>query len=76
MATNTAALDPDELDPNKKPFWKPAELHRLGFGHHTAVLHTIEAGDIQAVRIGRKRLIPTNWIRQQMQLPELPTGKD
>jgi hypothetical protein len=69
---NSAGIDPDELDPLKKPFWKTNELHRLGMGHQTAVLAAIKAGDIDAVRIGRKLLIPTAWVRRALGLDAQP----
>jgi excisionase family DNA binding protein len=67
---NTAELDPAELDPLQKPFWKPAELHRLGMGRHNTVLDAIDRGDIPAVKVGRKVLIPTSWIRRQLGLDD------
>lgn len=76
MTTNTAVLDhvpPSELDPRIKAFWRPSELHRLGMGAHQTVLAAIQAGEIPAVKIGRKLLIPTAWIRRQMQLPDVDT---
>lgn len=66
-----ATFDPDELDPMKKPFWSPSEVRRLGFGHQAWVLRAIREGEIEHIRIGRKFLIPTTWIRRQMGLPDL-----
>ena len=74
VTTNTADFDSRELDPSVKPFWKPSEMHRLGLGSHRAVLYAIESGEIEAVRIGKRLLIPTMWIRRKMQLPDLPSS--
>jgi hypothetical protein len=79
MEQNTAELDPvppSELDPRRKPFWRPAEMKRLGMGSHQTVLDAIEAGDIPVTKVGRKLLIPTAWIRRQMQLPELDASPE
>ena len=64
MSSNTAVLDGDELNPLVKPFWKPHELHRVGLGHPRAVLAAIHSGEIPAVRVGRKFLVPTSWVDQ------------
>lgn len=79
MERNIAQLDrvsADELDPRVKPFWKPSELHRLGLGSHQTVLAAIERKEIHALRVGRKILVPTAWLRAQMYLPEIVLGLD
>lgn len=79
MEPNTAELDRVaawELDPRRKPFWKPGELSRLGMGSHQTVLDAIEAEQIPCLRVGRKVLIPTSWLRRQMQLPDIDLNND
>jgi excisionase family DNA binding protein len=67
--TNTAALDLDaELDPGVNPWQKPDDLPRLGFGDRKTVYAAIKAGQIPSTRIGRKYLVPTWWVRRQLQL--------
>src|SRR5262245_32831184 len=64
------AVKPEELDPLVKPFWGTRELHRVGLGHQRAVLAAIKDGSIPAVRIGRRFLIPTSWIRRTIGLDD------
>jgi hypothetical protein len=63
-----------ELDPLAKPFHKPAELHELGFGDRKTIREAIARGEIPVVRIGRKVLIPTAWVRRQLQLDDPPAA--
>ncbi len=64
----TASLDPSELDPAVKPFHAPRELAGLGFGDPKTVYAAIARGEIPVVRVGRKMLVPTAWIRRSMAL--------
>lgn len=76
MPSNTAALDAAELDPLVKPFWSTRELHRAGLGHQRAVLVAIRAGDIPYVKVGRRLLVPTAWVRKAMGLDESDLAGD
>jgi hypothetical protein len=61
-----------ELDPAKKPWLRPDDLARCGFGDRKTVYSAIKAGQIPSTRIGRKLLVPTWWVRRQLQL-DAPT---
>jgi excisionase family DNA binding protein len=67
---NTAAVDPDDLDPLVKPFQAPRNLARLGFGDPKTVYAAIANGEIPVVRVGRKILVPTAWVRRAMALDD------
>jgi hypothetical protein len=67
---NAAALDPPVLDPVTKPFHVPRDLVRLGFGDPKTIYSAINRGDIPVLRVGRKMLVPTAWIRRAMALDE------
>jgi hypothetical protein len=57
-----------DFDPTSKPFYKVAELSKLGFGDPKTLHAAITRGEIPVVRVGRKILIPTAWVRRQLQL--------
>jgi hypothetical protein len=62
-------LDRLDLDPSVKPFHKPRDLVELGFASDMKTIYgAISRGDIPVVRVGRKTLVPTAWIRQAMRL--------
>jgi excisionase family DNA binding protein len=63
-------LDPPHLDPAVKPFHKPMELVDLGFGEPKTIYAAIQRGEIPVVRVGRKMLVPTAWIRRAMALDD------
>lgn len=70
--TTTAAVDLSEvdLDPKSKPWQRPDDLVRCGFGDRKTVYAAIKKGQIPSTRIGRKLLVPTWWVRRQLQLDE------
>jgi hypothetical protein len=74
MADSTAEVDLTqvELDPTVKPWLRPDDLTRLGFGDRKTVYLAIKAKQIPSTRIGRKLLVPTWWVRRQLQLDEPP----
>jgi hypothetical protein len=70
MPDSSTAVDPPELDPTVKPWLRPDDLVPLGFGVRKTVYAAIKAGQIPSTRIGRKLLVPTWWVRRQLQLDE------
>jgi hypothetical protein len=68
-------LDHPELDPAVKPFHKPRELVDLGFASDMKTIYgAISRGEIPVVRVGRKMLVPTAWIRLPMGLDHDPAA--
>lgn len=68
-----STLDRPDLDPTSKPFHKPRELIELGFASDRKTIYdAIARGDIPVVRVGRKMLVPTAWIRRAMALDSDP----
>jgi hypothetical protein len=66
-------LDRLDLDPATKPFHKPRELVDLGFASDMKTIYgAISRGEIPVVRVGRKMLIPTMWVRRAMGLDPQP----
>lgn len=66
-------LDRPGLDPAFKPFHKPRELVDLGFASDMKTIYgAISRGEIPVVRVGRKMLVPTAWIRRAMGLDPQP----
>jgi hypothetical protein len=64
-------LDHPDLDPATKPFHKPRELVDLGFASDMKTIYgAISRGEIPVVRVGRKMLVPTAWIRRAMGLDD------
>jgi hypothetical protein len=63
MASNVAQLDPQE-----HPFLKVRDLTALGFGDAKTIYGAIARDEIPVVRVGRKVLIPTAWVRRTLQL--------
>jgi hypothetical protein len=59
-----------DFDPATKPFYKVAELSRLGFGDPKTLHAAIARKEIPVVRVGRKLLVPTAWVRRQLQIDE------
>jgi hypothetical protein len=58
----------DQLDPTTRPFLRVSDLPAFGFGDRKTVYAAIHRGDIPVVRVGRKVLVPTAWVRRSMQL--------
>ena len=69
------AYKPQSLDPRKKPFYRPMELVDAGFGDPKTIYAAIKRGDIPVVRIGRKLLVPTAWVRRAMALDDPESAK-
>jgi hypothetical protein len=68
-------LDRADLDPATKPFHKPRELIELGFASDLKTIYSaISRGEIPVVRVGRKMLVPTAWIRRAMGLDPDPAA--
>jgi excisionase family DNA binding protein len=71
----TAVLDPHgELDPVLNPWLRPDDLARLGLGDRKTIYRAIHTGDIPSTKVGRKLLVPTWWVRRQLQLDD-PTSE-
>ena len=70
MPYTTTEIDPAKLDPRVTPWQRPDDLVRHGFGGRKTVYAAIRAGQIPSTRIGRKLLVPTWWVRRQLQLDE------
>jgi hypothetical protein len=51
------------------PFVRVDDLADHGFGERKALYDAVRRGDIPSVRLGRKVLIPTTWVREAMRLP-------
>ena len=66
--TNAALLDPVET-----PFLRVPDLARLGFGDQKTIYGAIGRGEIPVVRVGRKMLVPTAWVRRVLQID--PAGQ-
>jgi hypothetical protein len=71
MGNSAAVIDLDaELDPRRKPWQRPDDLTRFGFGDRKVVYAAIRAGQIPSTRVGRKLLVPTQWVRRQLHLDD------
>jgi hypothetical protein len=70
MAPKQAAAceEPEETDRLSGAFCRVDDLVMLGFGERKALYGAVERGDIPSVRLGRKLLIPTTWVREAMRL--------
>jgi hypothetical protein len=62
----TAACEGDWL---REPFVRVDDLAEHGFGERKSLYEAVKRGDIPSVRLGRKVLIPTTWVREAMRLP-------
>jgi hypothetical protein len=62
--------DPKSLDPAVRPWLRPDDLALLGFGDRKSVYGAIKAGQIPSVRVGRRLLVPTWWVRRALQVDE------
>lgn len=56
------------LDPVETPFLRVPDLVRLGFGNEKTIYDAIGREEIPVVRVGRKLLIPTAWVRRTLQI--------
>jgi hypothetical protein len=72
MPDTTAVVDLSqvELDPVLKPWQRPDDLTRCGFGDRKVVYRAIKSGDIPSTKVGRKLLVPTWWVRRQLHLDD------
>jgi hypothetical protein len=65
----TAECEDNWLD---DPFVRVDDLADHGFGERKALYEAVRRGDIPSLRLGRKVLIPTTWVREAMRLPSGP----
>ena len=63
----------DRLDPYKNPFLRvQPDMVDLGWGDPKTIYAAIARGEIPTVKVGRKVLIPTAWVRRALQLDPEP----
>jgi hypothetical protein len=71
----TAACEgPEETDRLSGAFCRVDDLVMLGFGERKALYDAVRRGDIPSVRLGRKLIIPTTWVREAMRLASEPSA--
>jgi hypothetical protein len=66
----TEQLTISDLDPETRPFVKPAQLPALGFGSLKAIYRAIANEEIPALRQGHRLLVPTAWVRRVLQVDD------
>jgi hypothetical protein len=65
------SVHPSDLDPAVRPWLRPDDLISLRLaGSRKTIYAAIKKNQIPSTRIGRKLLVPTWWVRREMQLDE------